>query len=203
MSSASHNCPSCGGSLEIEHRFSKVVICGYCGQTCSISSSGIDPSGKKVALIELDSIFSIGSKGNIQGSAFKVLGCLRYEYEDGFWDEWFIRVDSKKSIWLQEDEGEFTAFEKETLTSPVPPFSEVKVGSVISVNGMDVFVTEKCRAKISGGLGELFFQIEPGSDVDCIDGNANGKIVSLEYTKNEINLSIGEEISIDSIKIDR
>lgn len=201
MSEKTFACPSCGATLEIQHRFSKVVICVYCGQTSAISSSGLKIEGRQAELLDLDSILSLGAEGDISGTPFKVLGCLRYEYEDGFWDEWFIRLDDKRSIWLQEDEGEFTMFEKETLTSAVDSFGDIRVGQNIEVNGIQVFVTEKNQAEIKGGMGELHFRISPGAQVNCVDGNAGGRIVSLEFTPNEINLSIGDEISVDDISL--
>ncbi len=201
MSSQEYNCPSCGAPLSVENRFSKVVICQYCGQTCSVSPEGLDPSGEKTKLADFESIFSIGASGTIAGEQFKSVGRLRYTYDDGFWDEWFLAFENGKKLWLQEDEGEFTAFEKETLTSPVPAFDDISVGSMIPVNDMSVFVTERNVAKIAGGIGELYFSITPGMSVNCIDGNAGGQLVSIEFTPDEINLSIGREISIDQIEI--
>jgi hypothetical protein len=202
MSSASYKCPSCSAPLEVENRFSKVVICQYCGQTCNVSPDGLDPSGEKGQLADFESIFSIGCTGTIKGMAFKTLGRLRYKYEDGFWDEWFLSLENHKKLWLQEDEGEFTAFEKETLTSPLPPFEQIFVGSMLDVNKQQVFVIEKNDALIAGGAGELYFSVKPGMRVRCVDGNCEGRIVSIEFAPDEINLSIGDEIGLDQISID-
>jgi ribosomal protein S27E len=207
MSEFAFSCPSCGATLEIENRFSKVVICVYCGQTSAISPAGLDPTGEKAILADSPSIFSIGSSGTMYLSSsgeqsFKVRGRLRYKYDGGFWDEWFLEFSSGKKLWLQEDEGEFTAFEKESLTSPVPPFEEISVGSMLSVNGLSIFVTEKNEALIAGGQGELLFSVKPGMSAKCVDGNAGGKLVSIEQTPDEICLSIGEEVDISTIRFD-
>ena len=202
MASQEYNCPSCGAPLEVENRFSKVVICQYCGQTCNVSPEGLDPSGEKTQLADFESVFAIGKTGSLAGDKFKTLGRLRYKYEDGFWDEWFLAFDSGKKIWLQEDEGEFTAFEKETLTSPVPPYDQIGVGSMLDVNGKPVFVTEKNAAVIAGGVGELYFRVVPGMAVKCFDGNCEGQLVSVEFTPEEINFSVGREISLDEISFD-
>lgn len=202
MSTQEYNCPSCGAPLSVENRFSKVVICQYCGQTCNVSPEGLDPTGEQAQLADFESIFQIGKTGSFSGKSFKVLGRLRYKYEDGFWDEWFLQMENGKKLWLQEDEGEFTAFEKETLTAPVPPFDQIGVGSMLEVNGKAVFVTEKNEAAIAGGKGELFFRVKPGMRVNCVDGNCEGQLVSIEFTSEEINFSVGEEIPIEAISID-
>jgi hypothetical protein len=201
MSTQEFNCPSCGAPLKVENRFSKVVICVYCGQVAKIGVRGLEADGTSAALAELSSIFSVGAIGTIEGSPFKVLGFLRYEYDGGEWDEWFLQFDDGRRLWLQEDEGCFTAFEKKTLSSPVAPFKDISVGSVIPVNGASVFVTEKSNAKIVSGRGELFFTVQPGMKVQCVDGNAAGELVSLEFTTDEIHCSTGREISLGDIKI--
>jgi hypothetical protein len=201
MSVRKYSCPSCSGALSVEHRFTKVVICPYCGQTSKIHNDELDPTGLQAKLVDFDSVLSLGATGEILGEAFKVLGRLRYEYEDGFWDEWYLKFEKGKSYWLQEDEGEFILFEKESLTSAVPAFEEISVGSMISVNGLSVFVTEKTEAKIGGGEGELSFVAEPGDEVNTVDGNSEGRLISLEFSPNSIELSLGKELSLDQINI--
>ncbi len=201
MASGEFNCPSCAAPLHVENRFSKVVICQYCGQTCSVSPEGLDPTGEKAQLADFESILSVGSTGSFRGRDFKVLGRLRYKYDGGFWDEWFLSMSDGKKLWLQEDEGEFTAFEKETLTAPLPPFDEISVGSMLDVNGKQAFVTEKNKALIAGGVGELYFAVTPGMTANCVDGNCGGQLLSIEFTPDEINLSVGEEVPIDSIVV--
>jgi len=147
---ASLNCPSCGATLAVQDRFTKVVICEYCGQTSVLKNRSLDPTGKKVSLADVQSEFSIGREGTLRGSNFKVLGRLRYDYEDGYWDE---------------------------------------------VNGDSVFITEKNKASITGGLGQLMFRITPGEQISYVDGNCSGELVSIEFSPEEINLSKGEALS--------
>ncbi len=202
MSSQNYTCPSCSAPLEVAHRFTKLVICAYCNQASLVTPSGLDPSGEQVPLADFPSRFAIGKSGTLNGETFTVLGRLRYGYEGGFWDEWFLSFSDGKKRWLQEDEGELTLFEKESLTAPVPAFNEISVGSLLPVNEFKVFVTEKNKASIRGGEGELFFTVQPGSTVYCIDGNAGGELVSLEFSDSEICFSKGKEISHESINLE-
>lgn len=195
------SCPSCGASLPVETRFVKVVICEYCGQSSLLKNRSLDPTGEKVNLASVDSILKVGSTGTLKGENFKVLGMLRYSYDDGYWDEWFLELENGGKRWLQEDEGEFTSFKKESISSSIPPYAEINVGSSIKVNNLNVFVTEKNQAIISGGLGRLMFQITPGDKIEYIDGNASGQLLAIEYSPEEINLSIGESISLAEIKL--
>lgn len=200
--SRSFTCPSCGAPLEVEHRFSKVVICAYCNQSANITPGGLDPAGKGTQLVGAPSRLSVGATGTINGIAFRALGRLRYGYDGGFWDEWFLALDDDRQLWLQEDDGTFTAFEKEPITDVLPEFDDVRVGQSIAVNGRSIFVVERTEAMILGGEGELYFAVTPGADVFSIDGSAGGATWSIEYQPDEITLSRGTPVSHAALEID-
>jgi len=207
MSTTSINCPSCGGNLEVRHRFSKMVVCPYCNQSTFLNTDGLLAQGEKVKLIDYGSVFFIGATGTLKHLKFEVIGRIRYKYADGFWDEWLLIIDDLEGeeLWLQEDEGEFILFKRKQVLKNLPPYSQTKVGSVIDVNGEAVFITEKSKAYVMGGEGELFFQITPGEQADYIDGILYGKgiPVNIEYLPEEVVFNIGEELFLDDIKFSR
>ncbi|MBN1217964.1 MAG: DUF4178 domain-containing protein [Anaerolineae bacterium] len=198
----SMSCPSCGAPLDIKNRFVKVVTCDFCNQVMLLSDSGLDPTGRTAKLAELPSPLYVDATGQIGGRKFQVMGRLRYQYSAGLWDEWFLVFDDGQPGWLQEDEGEYILFHKETLTSAVPPFQDVAVGRVIPIARRQVFITEKGKAHIAGGEGQLAFEILPGEEVSYLDGNSGEEQVSVEYTANEIELSVGRAVPRNQLVID-
>ncbi len=202
MSLPSIQCPSCGAQLELQYRHSRMVVCNYCGQTSYINAGMANPAGQKILLADYGSILSVGKRGKLKGKSFGVLGRLRFNYEDGFWDEWLIWFDGSEytDYWLQEDEGEFVLFSKKPLTGTAPVFENVKVGTSILVNGFTMFVTEKNSASINGGEGELPFQVIPGEKADYIDGISDGKPISIEYLPDEVEFNTGEPINLSDFQ---
>lgn len=194
MSAMQFKCESCGASLSPSHRFSKLVSCQYCGSTSIISYSGSDPTGQSAALVELPSILQVGTDVKIQNTLYRVLGQVRFKYEDGHWDEWLLTNESTK-VWLQEDDGLFTLFKKEAIRSALPSFEEVKVGSIITLNERQVFITEKERAVVAGASGQLLEALSPGERCDFFDGNWDGRTVSIERWRDELYLSVGSEVN--------
>jgi ribosomal protein S27E len=196
------NCPSCGAQLELQYRHSRMVVCNYCGQTSYINAGLANPAGEKILLADYGSLLSVGKRGKLKGKLFQVLGRLRFNYEDGFWDEWLIWFDGSEftDFWLQEDEGEFVLFSKKELKEPAPVFGNVKVGTSIAVNGYMLFITEKNRAVINGGEGELPFQVIPGEKADYMDGISGGKPISIEYMPGEVELNIGEAVALSDFQ---
>lgn len=195
------SCPACGAPLDIKNRFVKLAACDFCGQTLLIKDTGIDPTGKTAKLVDLPSKLFIDAEGEIEDKQFQVLGRLRYQYDSGMWDEWFIMFDGEQPGWLVEDEGTFKLYHKTTLTSSIPSFEQVQVGSTINVGGRQVFVTEKGEANIAGGEGQLAFNILPGEEIRYIDGNNGEEQVSIEFSTSGIELLTGRAIAASAIKV--
>lgn len=192
-------CPTCGAPLDIKNRFVKMVACDFCGQTLLLKDTGLDPTGKSAKLIELPSKLYIDASGTISGTPFEVLGRLRYQYDSGMWDEWFVMLEGHQPGWLVEDEGTFKLYHKSTLSSAIPAYEQIRVGSTIDIGGKTVFITEKGDANIVGGEGQLAFNILPGDEIRYLDGNCGPEQVSIEFTSSEIELLIGKAVPIDEI----
>ena len=196
------NCPSCGAPLPVENRFVKMVTCDFCGQVSLLKSGALEGTGTVATLTELPSKLFLDATGTLKGRRFRAIGRLQYAYEDGFWHEWFVTLGDDDRGWLQEDEGRFTLYQKETLTTPAPPYDQVRVGQTLQVGGREVFVTEKGEAQIVGGEGQLAFAILPGETVYYVDGTSDGAQVSLEYAADEIEWMVGEAVPHDDVQVD-
>jgi hypothetical protein len=195
------SCPGCGGPLQIESAFTTFLVCSYCGQTLYLHDTGVDLAGKMAKLAEYPSRLSVGARGKIKGQGFRVLGRVRYQYEDGFWDEWFLQLDNQRIGWAEEDEGEFTLTFKSKLTSPIPPFDQVRVGGFISLGKDRMFVSEKGEAQVVGAEGEVSMSAPPGQAVQYIDGNAADKAIRLVIDEKGITLHTGEPLDFNDITL--
>ncbi len=198
----SYTCTSCGAPIEVKNRFSKVIICPYCDTHHKVTVEGLDPSGKHPKLAEFPSIFKVGSRGLILGKPFVALGRMRYSYEGGHFDEWFLEYDGG-TAWFAEDEGTFTLFTELIEAVEVPEnINSLKAGANIMIGDRRVMVKEKGMATIEGGEGELYHYIEPGAEVHYIDGIWEGRKTSIEYTDDEIELFIGRVLLRRDIVVD-
>lgn len=207
MENKTVNCTSCGAALSLKYRFSKMVACPYCGQNIYLTNEGLQPAGDKVVLSDYGSVFALGRTGKLKGRKFHVLGRIRFDYEDGFWDEWLMSLDDnwETEYWLQEDEGDFVLFSKVPVDTNAPDFNSLKVGSTITVAGKKVFVSEKNKAVVNGGEGELPFQVSPYEKADFVDGICvgEGAPVSIEFMPDEIAFNMGEVVELEEIQFDK
>ena len=187
------HCPSCGAPVELEYRFTETVVCPYCNQTVHWTGENFEAKGEKVILSDYGSKFSVGLKAsfwvnNDEGKRvtynFKILGRVRFEYTDGFWDEWLMRVEgTDEEYWLQEDEGELVIFKKAKILPEIIDYDQLKVGMHVKAGDYTVFISEKSKAQVIGGEGELPFRIIPGEQADFVDGiiYGHGIPTSLEF----------------------
>ena len=190
---SSLQCTSCGAPIEIKNRFSKVVVCEYCGTHHRIQEDGLAASGTHAKLAEFPSIFAVGCTGLILEKPFTALGRMRYKYDGGFYDEWFLEYDSG-TAWLSEDEGTYTLFTDMVEAVDFPDPSSIRAGQTITVGDHKVMVREKGEAVVEGGEGELLFYVEPGTPVSYIDGISEGKKISIEFTEDEVELFTGRPL---------
>ena len=186
-------CTSCGASVDIKNRFSKVFVCNYCGTHLRVSDSGLDIAGKHPKLAQFPSIFQVGSRGTILGRPFTALGRMRYNYGGGYFDEWFLEYDGG-TAWFTEDEGTLSLYQEVEEADEFPDIDTVRPGQSVMICGKKVMIKEKGKAKVEGGEGELSFYAEPGTEVTYIDGIAEGKKISIECSEDEIEMFTGRAV---------
>ena len=190
---ASLNCTSCGAPVEIVNRFSKVVVCGYCGSHLRVLDDGLELAGKFPKLASFPSIFSVGSGGTILGKPFRALGRLRYASAGAHFDEWFLDYDGG-AAWFSEDDGTYTIYFDMLEAVDIPDPAGIRAGQNIVVAGKKVMIKEKGVATVESGEGELFYYQEPGAKITFLDGVAEGKKVSIEISENEVEVFTGRPL---------
>ncbi len=198
---SSMNCTSCGAPVEIKNRFSKVFVCDYCGSHLKVEGDSLGIAGKYPKLSDFPSIFTVGSRGTILGKPFSALGRMRYKYDGGHYDEWFIELDGEKA-WFTEDEGTYTLYTDIFESVEIDNLESLRAGQNFMVGDTKVMIKEKGHAVVEGGEGELYFYVEPGSDVTYFDCVAAGKKISIEYTDDEIEMFSGRPLLKRDIVVD-
>ncbi|MBX3063254.1 MAG: DUF4178 domain-containing protein [Anaerolineae bacterium] len=189
-------CANCGGPIEIDNQFIRTVTCKFCGSSYLVrGSDNLDPTGKSASLADYPSRLSVGMRGAVRGRGFRVLGRVRYSYDDGFWEEWQVAWDDgAPPDWLEEDEGYWTLYKRERVKSEIPAYDQVRVGSKININNRSVFITEKRRARMIGSEGQFSSVLPLKGDFGYIQGAADGLAASVNYWEDEIELSVGDEL---------
>lgn len=196
------SCPNCAGPLTIESAYTTILVCPYCGSSLYVHDTGVDVTGKSARLAQYPSRLAVGANGQLQGRTFRTLGRVRYQYEDGFWDEWFVQFANSQVGWVEEDEGELTLVFKRKLTFPLPPFEQIRVGSFTPLGPDQMFVSEKGSAQVAGAEGEISMSAPPGRSIRYIDGSASNKAIRLTIDDTGITLHQGQPLDFDDLVVE-
>ncbi len=186
-------CTSCGAPLVIRNRFSKVLVCDYCGTHLKIDGDTLTISGRFPKLAGFPSLFSTGASGTILGKSFSILGRMRYRYDGGYFDEWFLDFDGGNA-WLTEDEGTYTLYSDLMESVDISEIEPLRAGQNFLLGEKKVMIKEKGRAVVDGGEGELYFYVKPGTGITYIDAVSEGKKVAIEYSDEEIEIFSGRPL---------
>lgn len=199
-------CPSCGSPIPQRTPGARTLICSYCGQTSHLNADSLQAAGEKHLLVDHGSSLAIGQQRfvPILDQQVLILGRLRIDYEDGFWDEWYgIDLDKGEGYWIQEDDGQFVVFRAEKELDSSVAFGDIPVGHWNDLNGQweSFFITSKSKAQVNGGEGELPFRIIPGEPADFIEGIWKGRIISVEMLPDGNTLFVGIPIELAAMAI--
>lgn len=197
-------CQSCGAPLEITNQFVRSVTCRFCGSAYIVTGdSSLSANGQGVSLANYPSRLSVGTTGKIKGRKFHVLGRIRYTYDEGFWDEWQVAWDDDAPpSWLEEDEGYWTLFDKMRQKGGIAAYHDIRVGESLSINDMQVFITERRQARVMGSEGQFSAVMPIQGKFGYATGNAGDNIISINFWENEIEVSSGQEVTLSDLVLE-
>jgi hypothetical protein len=130
------------------------------------------------------------------------MGRVRFEYEDGYWDEWYLLYDDGTDAWLEEDEGELTLVQQVPVTGEPPHPSRMRAGERFQMGERSVYVMEVGEATLVGLEGQLPRGHFIGQTMAYLDGTSDGSSIMLEFTKSGIECFIGRKIEFDDIQLE-
>jgi len=176
-------CPSCGADQEILDPSTISLVCEYCDSVIVWDEEGMKLSGKQSRLSEGFSRLYRGALGTIKGQRFQVLGRVRYSFGRGFWDEWYLMLDTGETAWVTEDNHELAFQARIEAGTQFGHYSNYNVGDDIEIDGETFRVQEVGHAVCLGIEGALPKSILPEEQYPYVDGTSldGKKTFGLEY----------------------
>ncbi|MEE9394398.1 MAG: DUF4178 domain-containing protein [Planctomycetota bacterium] len=197
-------CPSCGSGIEADERYGHFRVCPYCQSALLLDKEAAKISGKMAVLAKPKGPLHLGATGNAKGRGFQVIGRVRYGYQQGFWDEWYLVFEDGDSGWIGEDEDEFTV-EVPVDWQPSPELHEsLKPGDALPYPDGDFSLKEKGVAICEGGEGQLPFAVETGEKTPFLDavGRDENQFLSVEFGEEGPRAFLGQQLERDELHVD-
>ncbi|MEM7255873.1 MAG: DUF4178 domain-containing protein [Pseudomonadota bacterium] len=191
------SCPSCAVAVDSVSAHTRSMQCPHCGNWIYLSGSGWAAAGSFEHALDAPSMLRVGRSGMLAGAgrAFAVRGRLRLSYPSGYWDEWWLEFEDGNHQWLEEDDGRYRLHTPLPVSVSANAVQGAGVGTSLSIDGKNWFITERLEAGLAGTEGALPVAVQPGEQVICLDLMGSGQKLSLEASGIDVSVTRSESIS--------
>ena len=97
------NCPSCGRPVKFEEKYARIMACGYCNSILEFWKWELSKIGEQAEFIDFPSQFIVWKETEWKWKKVYVKGQLRYDYDWGFFDKFFVVIEWKE-LYITEDD---------------------------------------------------------------------------------------------------
>lgn len=197
------HCPSCAAEIDVDLRHANFHVCPYCQTASVVDKEALRLSGTMAVLSAPRGPLFVGAAGTVRGRQFRVLGRVRYGYEEGFWDEWYLRLDEQDEAWISEDEKRLALETRIEGAIPWPGDEAQQPGASLKIGDKTWQVRERGRAICEGGEGQLPFQIIAEEKIPFLDLRSGEQHATLEREADgEVRMFVGEALGPGELEVD-
>lgn len=177
------NCPSCGAEVRFQWAGAVQTVCTHCNSVLVRRGVDLANVGRVSEPPPATSRIQLGTRGVYEGTAFRVVGRIAYEYERGFWSEWHLVFADGRSGWLSDAQDEY-AVTFLADAAQLPPADVLRPGEPVAVGGSAYTVATLTRARYAGVEGELPFEYWNHAEVLFADlAGPAGRFATLDYSE--------------------
>ena len=194
------NCPHCGAPVQVQLSTTKSLTCGSCNSLIDLNS-GV--GGELRAAVQdepVQPIIPLGTKGQLQGVHWQVVGFQhRMGVEPGDdehfgWSEYLL-YNQKRGFAFLVDSEEGWSMVRPTTGAPQLAAS----GRSATYLGTTYQLKYHYDAETTYVLGEFYWQVERGQKTSNRDFESSKGLLSMEQSRNEITWSSGDKLASDTV----
>jgi hypothetical protein len=181
-------CPKCGGPLEIRAPDrTQRVACPWCG---SLLDAKRDLAVlQALSAVPVQPLIPLGSKGTLDGVEWSLIGFMERSVTiEGVrypWHEYLLYQPRHGFRWLVESSGHWS------FVAAANPGDVTGEGLRRSYEGRTYKHFQSARARVDAVVGEFYWAVAVGDEVETADYVGPPHMLSLEQTGEEINWSHG------------
>ncbi|WP_280190162.1 DUF4178 domain-containing protein [Delftia sp. PS-11] len=204
-------CPGCGAPVEFASAQASYAVCEFCRSTVLRQSDVLLRKGSMAEVFEDYSPLRIGATGSVLRSgrpdAFTLVGRLQLKSSAGTWSEWVAAFSDGALGFLSEDNGQFVwSWPWHEHPAPIPDgafkASDWLLGTRRSFGGQSFTVSSVQMASLVSAQGELMQLPEPGQPYGLVElRNEQGQVLSVDFSALPPQLSLGERVALDDLKM--
>lgn len=188
-------CPNCGGTIEIRAAgYTVEVVCKYCSSRIDVS----DPDARLIAAYNdaaAELGIPLGARGKLGGVEWEAIGYLmRSEGGSYPWEEYLLFNPYRGYRWLITDGRGWSL--GETLTRSPQVGSR---GLLLDGKAYEPFFANG-RAQVEYVLGEFYWRVERGEEVETADYVRPGWMLSWEKNPSEESWTLSQLLDPEEVR---
>lgn len=194
-------CPFCGAAIQFKSRFSAVTVCHFCHSSLIRDGNDLVYDGKIAKLSEDMSCLQIGTHGSFENQSFEIIGQIKMDWSQGYWNEWFVVEEKGGQAWISEAMG-FYSYIKELNVPLTFNVASVQIGDPIILNEIKYVVSDIKQFVCQGYLGELPFKAEPELKGLSLDLKSEDEHCAyIECTSSGYRIYVGKNVSFEQLNL--
>jgi hypothetical protein len=202
MSGRIAQCPACGATVQFKWSSAVQAACAYCKAILVRHDVNLERVGEVADLPPDASPVQIGTEGLVDGKRFLVVGRIRYEWEQGNWNEWHVIFADDSSAWLSDAQSEYAVSRLVQPGAPLPPHEKMNPGVFLALSGARYMVMHRTVARYVGFEGELPFTTTDRSDCLFIDlRTEDGRFATVDYSEDPPFLFAGRFVEFEELRM--
>jgi hypothetical protein len=192
------NCPSCGRPIKFEEKYTKIVVCPYCNSILEFWNEELTKVWEQWEFIEFPSQFIVGKETEWQDKKVKVKWELRYEYDWGFFSEFFVEINWK-NYYILEDDWNIKLIKNWNWEKSNLSLLDKEVWNTIEILWKKIFVMETWIFKLTWIKWFVNTLLIPWKNYEYLDWIFWWKMFFIEKEIWTDRIRINEEININEI----
>jgi len=162
------NCPWCWRPISFEEKYAKVISCIYCNSVLEFWAWELTKIWEQSDFIEFPSIFKVWKELEWKWKKVYVKGQLRYEYDWGFFDKFFVIIDEKE-YFIEEDDWNTKLLKDGSWQKSALKLLNKEVWKYSSIWWAEIFVQESGIFKLINIKWIVNNTLIPGKDYEYLD----------------------------------
>jgi hypothetical protein len=178
------------------------TACPYCRSILVRRDVDLEKVGIAADLPPDASPIQLLTEGIFDNRRFTVIGRIRYEWEQGGWNEWHILFSDQSSGWLSDAQADYAVSFLATPPAPLPLPAQIRPGSQIRILGTPFYVTHLTRVRYIGFEGELPFRTSDRSEFLTADLRTHdARFATIDYSESPPLLFAGRFVNFDELRL--
>ncbi len=196
------NCPACGAPVTFAWSSAVQTACPFCRAILVRHDVDLTKVGEVADLPPDASPIQLMTEGVFDNRRFTVIGRIRYEWEQGNWNEWHLLFNDQTSGWLSDAQADYAV--SFLTASPVafPAAGELPVGRVFQFGDAQFQVTHLTQVRYVGFEGELPFTTSDREYFLSADlRTRDARFATIDYSENPPLLFTGRFATFAELKL--